>query len=355
MYGDINYWLLGGGLLIGALFGIAVQRSRFCTVAAIGNFVLLRDYRQLNAMIAAIVIAVIGTHYLEANGLVAIAESNYRTPRLDWVGLVLGGLLFGVGTMLVGGCAGRTLVRAAEGNIGALIVILVFTLSAMTAQYGILEPIRGWLITKTSVELPGQDASVAALLQLPPWLVAGAISLAGLIVIFVFGRRSFSPRLTLAGTLIGGLVVAAWWVTGDLASDEFSETVQTPVSQTFAAPLARTGVYVANNVTVASAFGVFLIGGVVLGAVLSAMLGRTFKWTLPQRSHLGYQLLGGLMMGVGAIFAAGCNIGNGLSGLSTCSVKALIATAAIVLGMRMGLAWLLRIEARAKPLQPAEV
>ncbi len=46
---DVNLWLVGGGLVLGATFGFIAQRSRFCVVAAVSNYVLMRDRRQLDA------------------------------------------------------------------------------------------------------------------------------------------------------------------------------------------------------------------------------------------------------------------------------------------------------------------
>ena len=44
MWDQINPWLAGGGLTLGMAFGIVAQRSRFCVVAAVSNFALMRDY-----------------------------------------------------------------------------------------------------------------------------------------------------------------------------------------------------------------------------------------------------------------------------------------------------------------------
>lgn len=49
-------------------------------------------------------------------------------------------------------------------------------------------------------------------------------------------------------------------------------------------------------------------------------------------------------MGIGAICAGGCNIGNGLTGMSTGSVRALTAVLAIVAGMLLGIALLTQTE-----------
>ena len=42
-----------------------------------------------------------------------------------------GGALFGVGAMFTGGCASRTLIRTAEGNIGALLTLMAFAIAGM--------------------------------------------------------------------------------------------------------------------------------------------------------------------------------------------------------------------------------
>lgn len=70
---DLNLWLIGGGLGSGLLFGAIVQRSRFCTLAAVSNWVLMRDLRQVHGYLAAVAIAVAGTAVLEFTGLVPVA------------------------------------------------------------------------------------------------------------------------------------------------------------------------------------------------------------------------------------------------------------------------------------------
>ena len=49
----VNITAISGGLGIGLIFGIVLQRSRFCMVAAVSNLVLIRDYRQGQAFLAA--------------------------------------------------------------------------------------------------------------------------------------------------------------------------------------------------------------------------------------------------------------------------------------------------------------
>jgi len=50
------------------------------------------------------------------------------------------------------------------------------------------------------------------------------------------------------------------------------------------------------------------------------------------------------------VFAGGCNIGQGLTGMSTLSISALLAVIGIGTGMRIGLVWLMRAESTQSTL-----
>ncbi len=341
---EFNLWLIVGGLMVGLAFGVVVQRSRFCLVAAVSNLVLIGDTRQLRAFVAAVAVALLGTQALESASWVAVADSGYRSAQIDWVGAIGGGLMFGCGAMLAGGCAGRTVVGAAEGNGGALLTLMALAMGAMVSLYGVMAPARQWLAATTSVVVPSGDASVAIILGLSPWLFAVAIAVVSLAVILALGRRALGNDLTAAGLMVGGLIVAGWFITGYLSVDEFDYHVHRPSSVSFAGPVARAGIYLVSKGSSINNFSIPLLVGVLLGSAGSAWLNRTLRWRPPQVSRIGHHLTGGLLMGVGAVFAGGCNIGNGLSGISTCSLEPMIATTAIIAGMRLGLAWLQHIE-----------
>ena len=51
-------------------------------------------------------------------------------------------------------------------------------------------------------------------------------------------------------------------------------------------------------------------------------------------------LLGGSLMGVGSIMAYGCNIGQGMSGISTLSVESLLAVIGMVAGIGVTTKWM---------------
>jgi len=336
-----------GSFLVGAAFGVLAQRSRYCTVSALSNWLLIQDYRHAHAYLAALGVALLGTGLLEWGQWVAIGDSSYRSPRLDWAGLILGGLAFGFGAMLSGGCATRTLIRTAEGNLGALVTLLAMVFVAMTTLFGLLEPPRAWLTAHTALLLPDSRTSLAGWLALPPLVPSlfGSLVCFGLVLLVGDWRRHVAG--VAFGAAIGLTVVAAWWLTGFLAYDEFEPTP--PVSISVVGPLTRGATYVTMGQSTGPLFGLLLIPGTLVGALLAALVSRDFRWTKPDPSRLGLALIGGCLMGAGGIAARGCNVGQGLTGLATLSAQSLLATAAMVLGMLAGLRWLEREEGATAP------
>lgn len=89
----------------------------------------------------------------------------------------------------------------------------------------------------------------------------------------------------------------------------------------------------------AAGWGTALIVGIPIGTWLSARACGPVRRRAPGRGELGRRFAGGLLMGVGGRLAAGCNIGNALTGLSVLAVNSLIATAAIVGGAAVAIVW----------------
>jgi uncharacterized protein len=205
MWDEINPWLAGGGLVLGAAFGIIAQRTRFCVVSAVSNLSLMGDFRQVHAYLAALAVAVVGTFALEWFHLVTIADSGYRRPALNWLGGLGGGLLFGFGSMLAGGCASRTLVRTAEGNLGALLSLIAFALSGMAMLFGLLGPIQAWVLERAQPVGVG-DAALSAILHWPPWVLPLGVGSACLAAILMLGNWRDHK-----GTIAGG---RSHWIAG---------------------------------------------------------------------------------------------------------------------------------------------
>ena len=342
MDNEFNIWLLGGGFLSGLIMGAVVQRSKFCMAAAVSNLVLMRDFRQLHAYLAAITVAILGTQLLDFTGVIVLSDSGYRALQIDWFGAAFGGIVFGFGTILSGGCIGRTIVRLGEGNLGALIVLIVIGAVGATTTYGELEPVRLWLREMTIITMNTGDSSISSLLHLPPIFITILIVIFCIATIMLTGKNSRSLLLIISGVVIGLLIVFGWWITGYLSQDIFS--FHRPSSITYVGPLTNLTMVLSSgsSLGMGTQFGIALLIGTWMGANINAVLSKNFHWTLPETHHIVHLIIGGSLMGGGAVLAGGCNIG--LSGVSTFSIRSLIALVAIVIGMRLGLTYLLYSE-----------
>jgi uncharacterized membrane protein YedE/YeeE len=89
--------------------------------------------------------------------------------------------------------------------------------------------------------------------------------------------------------------------------------------------------------------GLISVLGVCAGSFISAWLQGTLKLEgFTNAADMRRHLVGASLMGMGAVFAMGCSIGQGLSGLSTLSLSSLIASSAILAGAYAALQFDLR-------------
>jgi len=327
---DLNMWLVGGGLAVGAIFAIVIQQLRFCLVEGTSNLLLIKDSRQAVAFAVTLLVGITGTQLLELLEVVAVDESSYRNSTLDWFGAVVGGLIFGIGAAVAGGCSVRTLVRTMEGSIHALIALVAFALVASTAQFGLLETPRVDLTLATSVSLQ-TDAGIASMLSVSPWIVLAVVAAGLLLFIIKSMKNSLDIKMIAAGVIVGSLIIVSWYITGVLAQDEFDPVK--PSGITVSGPMARFGYIILSGRIPALSYAISFVIGIAAISFLYAIIRGRFSLTMPAKGMTKWALLGGALMGVGSIMAYGCNIGQGLTGISTLSVESLLAVIGMVVGI----------------------
>ncbi|MBN1812147.1 MAG: YedE-related selenium metabolism membrane protein [Anaerolineae bacterium] len=114
------FWLisLGAGLVIGFL----AQRTRFCTMGSIRDVILMGDTHLISGLGALVVVAVITNLILGQFGTPAFFGQPVAHSQHLWnfLGMVLAGLAFA----LAGGCPGRQLFLAGEGDGDAAVFVL---------------------------------------------------------------------------------------------------------------------------------------------------------------------------------------------------------------------------------------
>ena len=97
---------------IAFVFGLVAAKTNFCTMGALSDIVNMGHWGRMRMWLLAIAVAIVGTSVLSYAGLVDLSKSVTQRPVLPWLSLIVGGLVFGVGMTLAGGCANKNLIRA---------------------------------------------------------------------------------------------------------------------------------------------------------------------------------------------------------------------------------------------------
>ncbi|MBM3572804.1 MAG: YeeE/YedE family protein [Alphaproteobacteria bacterium] len=345
----VNTIVATAGFVAGIVFGATAQRTNFCTMGALSDIVFMDDHRRFRAWMLAIAVAMIGSQALHMTGVIDLGRSIYLAANFGWLGAILGGLLFGFGMTLTGGCGNKTLVRLGAGNLKSIVVFLFLAISAYMTLRGLLGVARVNVIEVTNLDLKarGLDAQglpdMLSALGLPQRLARGlaVCAIAGACLVYCLKDAAFraSPPHLASGLIIGALIPAGWLITGVLGADDFNPT---PLATfTFVAPAGETVQYLMTYTGATINFGIAVVAGVIAGAFVMAKATGTFKLeSFVDADDFLRHMLGGVMMGAGGVLALGCTIGQGISGLSTLALGSLLAFASIVAGGVLGFKYL---------------
>jgi uncharacterized membrane protein YedE/YeeE len=128
-------WL---GFFLALIFGYVANKTSFCTMGAVSDVVNMGDWGRMRAWLLGIGLAILGTNLLVYFGYLDVAQTYYTRGTLHWFAALVGGLTFGVGMTLAGGCGQRTLVRLGGGNLKSVVVFLFLGYTALVTMNGIL-------------------------------------------------------------------------------------------------------------------------------------------------------------------------------------------------------------------------
>lgn len=337
------------GFVLGGLFGATAHRTNFCTMGAISDMVFMGNWNRMRAWMMAIAVAMLVSQGLHVLEIVDLGESIYLTTSLGWAGAIIGGLMFGFGMTLGGGCGNKTLVRLGAGNLKSLVVAVVLGIFAYMTLRGLIGMGRVELEAVTNLDLSENYESqgipdlLAGLTGLSAdmlrWIVT--ILLGGGLLAFCFKDAGFraSKRDMAAGLIIGLLVPAAWYATGVIGFDDFEPT---PLNSfTFVNPTGESIMYLMTFSGAKINFGIAAVGGVIAGAFVMAMATGSFRIeSFTDASDMIRHLIGAALMGTGGILALGCTVGQGITGMSTLALGSAIALASIIAGGVYGMKYL---------------
>ncbi len=336
------------GFLVGIVFGAVVNKTNFCTMGAISDWINIGSKDRLRAWFLAIGIAMLTSQVMQAQGLIDFSEIMYLTPNFGWLGHIVGGTLFGIGMTLASGCGQRTLVRVGGGNLKSLVVLILLGLTAYMTMRGLLALVRVNAIEVTNISLadsgiPNQGIgtliSAAAGIEntaLVNWVVTALLG--GGLIVYAFAAKSFRRSFDniLAGIAIGLIIPAGWYITGVIGFDDFDPVRME--SYTFIAPAGESLMYLMTFTGSTINFGIAAVFGVILGSFLFVVATGRFRLeTFTDRDDMIRHIIGGITMGFGGVLALGCTIGQGVTGMSTLALGSLLSLISIIFGSALAM------------------
>jgi hypothetical protein len=160
-YANVGHGPRGLFLLFGAAFGFVFQRSRLCLVRAFREPFMTGDGEHTRASALAIVVSMLGFTILKFTDLKDKGEWVFPAAG---AGALLGGLIFGIGMVLAGGCGSGSIWRVGEGQMKLVAAVVTFALGASA--------------TRLALANTGLQQQLGIAVFLPAWLGwAGAIFL----------------------------------------------------------------------------------------------------------------------------------------------------------------------------------
>lgn len=349
------------GTLLGLAAGFIMHRSDFCLAGMFRDLFLFRSVFKLRILLLLIITSMILFEIARLTGLIRI----YPFPLLSSPSLAapLGGMLFGTGMVLAGGCVVGSLYKAGSGSVPSMVAVAgLIAGSAIFAEVapwwnkanGTVTFLKGKI---TLAEALGINPSVPAILAvaaalplfaviyrrggwvrptytegaLQPWLAALLLALIGLVSAITVGMpMGVTTSYAKAAAMVEAAVCPSHY-----ENLIFFRTEPLNYLHPLTGDLLRGGPGKGLDGVALVQFP--LIFGIVAGGGLSAMLLGEFRirWQVPPRQYLS-AALGGILMGLASRMAAGCNVWHLLGGLPVMALQSVLFLVGLFPGAWLG-------------------
>ena len=308
------------GLIIGIIFGFLLKRGRFCPTGTIRDVRL--EGHTYNLIFILALIATEGFLYyaMISAGLVPMP----KLKGFPLISVMLGSFIFGFGAVLTNGCITSSLVKTGDGRLTGIVSVITFTLGAAFAKQGALKPVTQALASQLLIADTLHK-------NLPALAIFGVIAIPLYIVMFRHYKThklKFSLPKRYSGlrhlvcekiwpkeiiVVLCGVLMAAGFYFSNRAGRNGGFGITTPL-------ISWLNVIVNNNYGLNWAST--LVAGTILGSFITTFISGEFALVGTNAVTIVKTMIGSILMGVGAVWAQGCLIGNGLVGTAQLSVRA---------------------------------
>ena len=360
-------WLLAMGA------GFTLQRSRFCFASAFRDLFLFGSGRIMKGIIVGLAIATVGFAII-MYGKVPFPEFGVLPGEAHILPMglstIAGGLFFGFGMVLSGGCVSGSLYRMAEGYVASWVsmggILIGLALLSQTWnwwwQATISREATIWIPSEFNLGYTGGVVLTLGVLLMAFLMFLWWESRSGLSAPGVPAKKepddTFGQKLSMLWrsvfvrgwpAVVGGgvlgiigvlmyMVQMPWGVTGELT--RLSNTIMSTMG--IAPPEALGLSAIGGCFGLSSGTGLFthsfaVTFGVLSGALIGALFASEFKLRFPRSARRYAQALGGgVIMGYGAGLALGCTVGAFFSSIPSLSASGWLFALALSGGAFLG-------------------
>ena len=347
-----HLWVLTA-IPIGYLFGFFLQKGDLCGASAFSEVLLIKDRRKVFGLWILIVVAMAGFAILD---LLSLVQLNPK-PFLVYNHIV-GGVIFGVGMVLAGGCISGCLYKAATGNLNSIVALLGIPAGVMLVEFG---PLNSWHASMKQTVIKTSDGGVMSLpnvFSLPFWALASVFSILTILGVVISRpkKEKESNLKSSQDSKLQGIMVRSWkpWVAGLaigllmvpaylssaasgrnyplgvthgvmqaellLIEDNLNHIWQPSSAQRTEPSDSAKAATVQTAGKPVSWWLVALVMSMVLGSWVSARMSGQAKLLPKPPEQMIVAIIGGVLIGAGAALATGCIVGNIMSGWALMSL-----------------------------------
>ncbi len=321
------------GFILGFLFGFLLKRGRFCIAGTIQDVLLEKHFYNL-----VLIFALISTEAVLYHMMILLDIIPYPTFKyFSILATILGGFVFGIGAVLSSGCITSTLIKVGDGRIMGLISLIAFMLGTSIARVGFLKSISQFLFSKTLIKDELYKMPSFAIL-----LIFGIILISTYIIMFLHTKNSKSNfDMSQKHSGIRHIFCEKIWkreliviFSGILMAIGFYFSNRTGRNDGFAitVPLFSLFNFLINSKGNID-WAVLLVLGIICGSLFTTFISGELYLVGSSAVSILKNMLAGLLMGIGATWAQGCIVSNGLVGTAQLSIRSWIALVFIMFGI----------------------
>ena len=329
--------IAASGIIVGILFGLILQRGRMCFNSAVRDPLVFKDFTMIKAVLLALSLSMIGFAVMVLLNIVTLAPKP-----LIWPNQIIGGFIFGMGMVLAAACASGVSYKTGEGIMTAFMGLLGLCLGGVTALSGALSGARLYIEGDPAFNLGavtiGGDYNV--------WLMLILGIVFTVLMFWKFLIPSYKEwKAEEQGSIVDILFKKGWpwFITGiALAIIQFiAWPLSAAAGRNYPLGITAGWIGVFNSWIGGDMEAVVSLGwlswavlGIIVGSFIGAKVAGEYKMSSPKTGKpIFLAFVGGLMLGVGAVFGKGCNIGNLLSGIPMLSLGSILFSACLVAGV----------------------